>query len=524
MKRYLLYISCLLAMLPVLSVLSGCSSADRHVVILFTNDTHSQIEPLDVNAKKNADMGGVERRKVLIDSLRGVYPNALLVDAGDVVQGTPYFNFYAGEVETMVMNQLGYDVSTLGNHEFDNGSESLVAMLSAFEGVTVSTNYSYNNAALERCVVPSCILEAGDVKVGFIGLNVNPRGLVFPSHARDITYLDPIATADSVARVLRGEGADIVVALSHLGYTADSQDNTDVIDSVLVQNTRYIDFVIGGHSHTVLQQAACHTNLDGRNIAVGQTGKSGVYLGFVDIAIPANHKENISVEYKLMPVDARYDNRLDADFSALLAPYKAQVDSSMSVAIGTTHDTLYVARPESPLTNWACDALVEIAHNRSGEKVDFAIINTGGVRMDIMPGTITRGNIWEAFPFTNYLTVVQLKGADVKQLFDQIANNGGEGVSSEVSLAIKDGRIEQLRISGQPVDDNSIYTIATLDFVAEGGDGMTAFNHAISRKDYPGFVYELFESYIIRQTQQGKIIHASNDNRITIVNNLREVL
>lgn len=516
MKRFLTYLSCLLT---VAFMLSACNQADRHVVILFTNDTHSQIEPLDNNAKENANMGGVERRKVLIDSLRNVYPDALLVDAGDAVQGTPYFNFYAGEVETLVMNRLEYDVRTLGNHEFDNGGEALSAMLKAFDGITVSSNYSYKNKTLGNCVVPSCILSAGDVKVGFVGLNVNPQGLLFPAHAQEITYLDPIATADSVALMLRNEGADIVVALSHLGYTAASEDDTDVIDSVLVQKTRYIDLVIGGHSHTTLQEPAYYTNLDGRNIAVGQTGKSGAYLGFADIKIPAKRDKNLAIEYKLMPVDARYDNRLDADFSALLAPYKAQVDSSMSAVIGTTDDTLYVARPESPLTNWACDALAQIARRRSSEKIDFAIINTGGVRMDIMPGAITRGNIWKSFPFTNYLSVVQLKGADVKQLFEQIANNGGEGVSREVSLRIVDGKVAQLSIAGKPIDDNLTYNIATLNFVAEGGDGMVAFGNAVSRKDYPGFVYELFESYISEQSRQGKTIQASNDYRITTDNN-----
>ncbi|MBQ8565675.1 MAG: bifunctional metallophosphatase/5'-nucleotidase [Bacteroidaceae bacterium] len=513
MKRLLSYIGC---MLVAVAMLSSCNKAERHVVILFTNDTHSQIEPLDANAKKNADMGGVVRRKVLIDSLRNIYPDALLVDAGDAVQGTPYFNFYAGEVETLVLNKLGYDVRTLGNHEFDNGGEALTAMLSAFNGTTVSTNYTYNNPALGNEVVPSCILSAGNVKVGFVGLNVNPKGLLFPAHAKDVVYHDPIVAADSMAFLLRKEGADIVIALSHLGYTADSEDDTDVIDSVLVQNTRNIDLVIGGHSHTTLFEPAIHANLDGRNIVVGQTGKSGAYLGFVDITIPVEQDGNLSVEYKLLPVDARYDNRLDKDFTSLLAPYKAQVDSVMSVALGTTDDTLYVARPESPLTNWACDAFADIARKRSGKRIDFSIINTGGVRMDIMPGTVTRGNVWKSFPFTNYMTIVQLKGSDVKQLFEQIANNGGEGVSSEVRLTIDDGKVAQLTIGGNPIDNNRIYNIATLNFVAEGGDGMVAFNNALSRKDYPGFVYELFEAYITEQTQQGKTLHATNDHRITI--------
>ena len=160
MKRHLvpLLVLCVMACAVV-----GCSPADKQVVILFTNDTHSQIDPIAVNAKRNADMGGVERRKVLIDSLREVYPHALLVDAGDAVQGTPYFNFYAGEVETMVMNELGYDVRTLGNHEFDNGGEALAAMLAAYKGVTVSSNYQLHRPDLQAQVVPSWLCDAGGV-------------------------------------------------------------------------------------------------------------------------------------------------------------------------------------------------------------------------------------------------------------------------------------------------------------------------------------------------------------------------
>ena len=495
----------------------GCSPADKQVVILFTNDTHSQIDPIAVNAKRNADMGGVERRKVLIDSLREVHPHALLVDAGDAVQGTPYFNFYAGEVETMVMNELGYDVRTLGNHEFDNGGEALAAMLAAYKGVTVSSNYQLHRPDLQAQVVPSWLCDAGGVKVGFVGINVNPEGLLFPVHARDITYLDPIAVGDSLALELRKQGADVVVALSHLGYTGE-EVNTNVIDSVLVQHTRYIDFVVGGHSHTVLSAPAVHANLDGRMVAVGQTGKSGVNLGYAIITIPADEHRGVEVEYRLLPVDARYDNRLDADFANRLAPYRAQVDSAMSVVLGISEQTMTVARPESALSNWACDAFAEMARHRTGKSIDFAVINTGGIRADFPAGEITRGHIWQTFPFTNYMSIVELRGSDVRDLFDQIASNGGEGVSKEVCMTIAGGNVEQLTIGGREIADDRLYRVATINFVAEGGDGMVAFRKAVSREDYPGFVYELMENYVVEATQKGQAIGTTSDRRIIIKN------
>lgn len=514
MKRHLvpLLVLCVMACAVV-----GCSPADKQVVILFTNDTHSQIDPIAVNAKRNADMGGVERRKVLIDSLREVHPYALLVDAGDAVQGTPYFNFYAGEVETMVMNELGYDVRTLGNHEFDNGGEALAAMLAAYKGVTVSSNYQLHRPDLQAQVVPSWLCDAGGVKVGFVGINVNPEGLLFPVHARDITYLDPIAVGDSLALELRKQGADVVVALSHLGYTGE-EVNTNVIDSVLVQHTRYIDFVVGGHSHTVLSAPAVHANLDGRMVAVGQTGKSGVNLGYAIITIPADEHRGVEVEYRLMPVDARYDNRLDADFANRLAPYRAQVDSAMSVVLGISEQTMTVARPESTLSNWACDAFAEMARHRTGKSIDFAVINTGGIRADFPAGEITRGHIWQTFPFTNYMSIVELRGSDVRDLFDQIASNGGEGVSKEVRMTIAGGNVEQLTIGGREIADDRLYRVATINFVAEGGDGMVAFRKAVSREDYPGFVYELMENYVVEATQKGQAIGTTSDRRIIIKN------
>ena len=513
MKTRLLFIS---VCASILLLLCGCVQNDKQVVILFTNDTHSQIDPIAPDAKRNADMGGVERRKVLIDSLRSVYPHALLVDAGDAVQGTPYFNFYAGEVETMVLNELGYDVRTIGNHEYDNGGEGLVAMLRAFEGVTVSSNYTINREDLSNEIVPSWMCEVDGVKVGFVALNINPEGLLFPLHARDINYHDPIAYGDSIAMLLRKQGADVVVALSHLGCTGE-EVNVNAIDSVVVQNTRYIDLVIGGHSHTTLLTPEVHTNLDGRKVVIGQTGKSGVNLGFVRLTLPANRRSDIAVEYRLYPVDARYDDRLDSEFAAKLTPYKEQVDNAMSMALGNSVVDLVVDRPESTLSNWACDALADIARQRSGKKIDFVVGNIGGMRADIPKGVVTRGNVWQTFPFTNYMSIVELKGSDVRDLFVQIAENGGEGVSREVRLVINKGAVVQSSIAGAPIDDNRIYTIATINFVAEGGDGMVAFRNALSREDYPGFVFELYEGYLLRMTQRGESMQASLDGRITIV-------
>lgn len=498
-------------------LLASCAPAGKQVTILFTNDTHSQIVPIKDSDKYYPAMGGVERRKVLVDSLHGVYPHALLVDAGDAVQGTPFFNVYGGEVENIVLNELGYDVRTLGNHEFDNGCSALVAMLDGYDGVVVSSNYTYNDTLLGSKVQPSWITDVDGVKVGFVGLNVCPNDLVIPVNAAGFVYNDPIAIADSLAQELRSEGADLVVALSHLGYDASSADYAYPLDSTLLQNTRYIDIVIGAHSHTHLQEPAYYTNLDGRRVLTGQTGDRGAYLGMMNVTLPAGDEMgDVEVEYELLPVDKRYDDRLDADFAARLQPYKEVVDSVMAIEIGAAADDLYRGRPESPLSNWASDAFADVARKHAGVPIDFAVLNIGGIRGDISVGKVTMGHMWEVFPFANHMMIMRLKGSDVRTLFEQIAVRGGEAVSREVRLVIADNKVESVTIGGKPIDDNRYYNIATHNFLAYGGDGMKAFTRGEVVAELPGYVFDIYTQYVRELTARGKAMRAACDGRIVV--------
>ena len=505
----------LVAIVLLAALFPACTPRDKQVVILFTNDTHSQIDPLDNNHKDYPGMGGVERRKVLIDSLRNEYPNLLLVDAGDAVQGTPYFTIFGGEIETMAMNAMGYNVRTLGNHEFDNGMEALAAMLKASNATTVSTNYNLDSTTVRDIVKSSTICNAGGVKVGFIGLDVQPAGLIDSSRCTGMKYINPLVVADSAAKALHEQGADFVVALSHLGY--DDENNTgEPIDSVIVAQSQYIDMVIGGHSHSLLLPPSRFLNRDSNEIVIAQTGKSGAYLGFASITIPADTKSRPVVDYRLLPIDNRYDNRIDPDFSTQLNVYRQTIDSLMRVIIGSANCDMEAAKPESLLTNWVCDVLVTIATERTGKPIDFAIVNTGGVRANLKKGDISRGDLFTAFPFDNYLSIVTLRGKDVKELFDIIALRGGEGVSREVKLTIKDKKVKALTIGGKPIYENRLYTIATLDYVANGGDKMYPFTRAEKRTDYPDTVRDMLEAYITHLASQGKSIDASLDQRITI--------
>jgi len=225
---------------------AACASkhdGDNKLVILHTNDTHSQIMP-DRNG-----LGGVMRRKAVIDSIREAEDNVLLVDAGDAVQGTLYFYLYGGRVEQEVLNNLGVDVRILGNHEFDNGIDSLASVLAISDAAKLSTNYDLDNTPLKGQFVSSIIKEYGGKRIGIIGINLNPDGMIAKGNYDGLVFKPIVATANMAAKKLREEDkVDAVIALSHIGYAPAGL----VGDSVLAVNSRNIDVIIGGHSHDVI--------------------------------------------------------------------------------------------------------------------------------------------------------------------------------------------------------------------------------------------------------------------------------
>ena len=242
----------------------------EHLTILHTNDTHSQVEP------KDNGQGGYARRMGLIRQEREKDPNLLLVDAGDFSQGTPYFNLYRGRVEIDAMNYIGYDAATLGNHEFDNGLDSLAMVLKLAQFPVVCANYDFTGTPLEGLVQPFTIVKKGNLKVGIFGLGCQPKGIISDKNFEPAQYLEPYPVAQAMADTLRAQGCDVVVCLSHMGTYGKAK--SDVCDAAMVASTRGIDAVIGGHTHKFYDRLRV-ANLDGDSIPVCQMGKSGVYLG-----------------------------------------------------------------------------------------------------------------------------------------------------------------------------------------------------------------------------------------------------
>src|SRR5678816_3377675 len=260
---------------------SGAWEADTVITILHTNDTHSQIDPLPPN-DRNAGMGGVARRATLVKRLRQQNPNTLLVDAGDVLQGTPYFNFYKGEVEYKAMSAIGYDVGTLGNHEFDNGLEALAAALKFANFDIVSANYDIKGTVLEGRVKPYVVKTLDGIRVGLFGLGISPVALITPANFKGITYNDPVLTARDTVKTLREkERCALVVCMSHLGYSENPRRNS-VDDKQVATQVDGIDFIASGHSHLFMRQPVELTQPCGAKTLLFQVGKSGINVGRID--------------------------------------------------------------------------------------------------------------------------------------------------------------------------------------------------------------------------------------------------
>jgi len=254
----------------------------KKITILHTNDTHSHIDPFPVDHPKNPNMGGAARRAAIIESIRKEEKNVLLLDAGDIFQGTPYFNYYGGELEFKLMSMMQYDVATMGNHDFDNGIDGFYAQLPHAKFDFVSANYDFKNTVLNDIVKPYKIIIKDGIKIGIFGLGVQLDGLVDKKLYKETVYNNPIEVAQDMTRILKEEKkCDLVICLSHLGfkYKDEPEKPSDIL---LAQKTKNIDLIIGGHTHTFLDKPVIEKNSEGKEVLINQVGCFGVNLGRID--------------------------------------------------------------------------------------------------------------------------------------------------------------------------------------------------------------------------------------------------
>ncbi len=273
--------------------LTSCQGQkEKTITILHTNDVHSHIEVFPDKHAKYPNLGGVARRASLIESVRLENPNTLLFDAGDIFQGTPYFNYFGGEIEFKMMSKLGYDASTIGNHDFDNGIAGLQKQLPHASFDFLIANYDFRNTQMDGRTKPYKIFYKDGIKIGVFGIGIELKGLVDPANFKETKYLDPIEiTQDMSERLKTREKCDLVICLSHLGYYYKSSPD-HISDLVLAKNTKNVDLIIGGHTHTFLKKPTVTRNLDDKNMLVNQVGCWGVNVGRIDFVF--DQRKNIS--------------------------------------------------------------------------------------------------------------------------------------------------------------------------------------------------------------------------------------
>jgi 5'-nucleotidase len=262
------------------------------LTILHTNDFHSHIDPFPKDAARNAGEGGMAKRAAMIKQIRSEQKNVLVFDAGDIFQGTPYFNYYRGELELKLMTEMGYDAATIGNHDLDNGLEGLDSQLKNAGFPFINSNYDFSETILAGKIIPYKVFKKQGIKIGVYGLGIELNGLVSKQNYGKTKYFDPLESALKMEKFLKEEKkTDLIVCLSHLGY---AYKDKKISDQNIAAETYHTDLIIGGHTHTFLKQPDSITNKSGQKVLVNQVGFGGLILGRIDYYFEKEGKRNHS--------------------------------------------------------------------------------------------------------------------------------------------------------------------------------------------------------------------------------------
>lgn len=492
----------LLAGLLAISIMPAMEA--EHLVIAAVNDTHSQIDPA------SDGKGGLLRRRAIYDQIRRENKNTMIIHGGDAVQGTIYFSLFKGEVEFAAIDSMGYDMITLGNHEFDNGIVKLADYYNRLKTPVVSTNYDFS-ATPVKGVMPYLIKTFGGKRVGFLGINVNPRGMVSEGNYDGLVYQNGELVADPTAKYLKEvQKVDYVVMVSHIGYFAEIPG--EPCDSDVVTKSHYIDIVIGGHTHSEIKPGSPQANVknaDGKIVPIGQNGKYGKLVGVYDLDL-----ETGKVEYKHIKVNSAYDEgaKKYPEFEKWLYPYKSKVDSIMNAPVGESARAM--AASSDAYQNWLCDAVMDIIKTMYNGKVDLCIMNKGGIRQDMPKGMVSEGLINSTFPFDNRFMVLDIKGKDLIEAFRIMSLRGGDAVSKQVSVVYNSkNEILSAKLNGKSIKPEQSYKLVTINFLANGGDFLDSLrNGKVLFTDTVPYGEHMLE-YVKQLAAQGKKVDATDTPR-----------
>lgn len=476
--------------LAVFFCLLTCSSviaAETVITFLHTNDTHAHLVPYD-DSRYGEDVGGVVRRAELVRQQRALDPEVLFLDAGDILQGTPFYNMFKGEACFKTALSAGIDATTLGNHELDDGLANLQTQLEKSGVRLLCANVFFANTSKE-VFQPYQIFEVKGKKIAVIGAIGDEAWESIDRKIRAGMYATPkISALKKVAQQLRPE-VDLIVALTHSG------DNHDI---QLAREVAEIDLVIGGHSHTAMYKPelvlndveadnkAAYDNGQKGTIVV-QAGRYGAFVGKISIALAENGKI-ATFSGELIMVTAEFEPDEPSATSQLLENYHQQLSQIMSQIAGhsetglpypkTSHKTEFL-----PMGNFVAEAMCHAG------KSDLCILNSGGIRCELAPGDITWGRIYESLPYDNSVVTFTMKGHEIQKILDYIAAGMGEHDGYQIAgvqakLNVSAGKASDIKIRGQDLDLEKEYRVSTSSFVANGNlGGDTMFANIISVED-----------------------------------------
>jgi len=489
--------------------------------VLHTNDHHARIEP--VTGSDGPIHGGVSRRKTLIDQARGeAGPPVLLVDAGDVFQGTLYFNLFNGMADLEFYNAMGYEAMAIGNHEFDKTQADLATFIRNANFPVMSANIQVDGSSpLAGLIRPNTIIEKGGKKIGIFSLTPPDTGelALGALPGTGVTFTSPVEAARAQVQALRDAGADYIMGLTHVGITVDRE---------IARQVAGISLIVGGHSHTPMGPMNNVGNPpypeliagpDGRQVVVVTDWEWGRWLGDITVAWGADGRV---VDVQGNPKEVLPSIAPDPGFEARIATFKAEVDAFTRRVIGSTAVALNGARTdvrsgETNLGNLVAEAMLERARGRGAQ---IAVTNGGGIRASIPAGEVTVGQVLEVLPFGNTLAVTTITGAQLRAALEngvsQVESGGGRfpqiaGFRFTYDPAQPAGsRVTSITVGGGAVDPGASYTVATNNFMLVGGDGYTAFAEGSNRADTGFILADLVEQYIAANSP----VNIGTDGRI----------
>lgn len=475
--------------LGALLLLAGSVLAQRPIEITFlhTNDLHAHIEPTAIKSKT---YGGYARLVTLVKRERAREKNVLLLNAGDVFQGTLYFNVYEGLADAPLLNMTGYDAGTLGNHEFDRGTAATTAFAKAVNYPLVCCNLKLDGTqnAFARSIVPSTILTVDGQRVGVVGL-VTPDTPNISSPGPGLTFLDPLTSAQAEVDRLTKAGVNKIILLTHIGYDEDQR---------LAAKMHDVDLIIGGHSHTPLgtpdlpgwraAQGPYPTMIkaaDGHMVPIVQAWEWGKVLGRIRVRFDAKGDLTKVVAAEPIPVDESIPE--DPAAASLVAAFAKPIAAVAASPVGSSAASI---EDRAAIGNLIADAMLE-GSKSSGAVVAF--MNPGGVRANLEKGTITYGAASSILPFRNTIVLLDLTGQEILTALGQVAMFPSEGSS----YRLVDGKPTDVVIAGAPLDPAKTYRIATLNFLAGGGDSVFAFRDAKGARTDTGKIdIDLWTDYL----------------------------